>query len=108
MISLPAASASDIGVNNIVADDPSQLRAGPDGKQHRGAGSGPAWKPALFPGPGQPDFPPMGTLRTVASLGQTLLDVNDDLVSSQVMAQMLANERGAGRRIGRCTKRPTI
>jgi flagellar hook-associated protein 1 FlgK len=70
--------ASDIGVNSIVTDDPSQLQAG-------GAAA-----PAL-------ETFGQGYAQTVSNLGGALSKVSDDLSSSQAVTEMLANERESAR-----------
>jgi flagellar hook-associated protein 1 FlgK len=76
--------ASDIGVNSIVAADPSRLQAG----GAAGAKGNDAAAPAL-------ESFGQRYVRTVSNLGSTLSKVSDELSSSQAVAQMLANERAS-------------
>jgi flagellar hook-associated protein 1 FlgK len=80
--------ASDIGVNNIVADDPSQLRAGAAALALAKLGG------RNVSDLGNQTFS-QSYAQTVSELDNTLSSVNDDLSSSQAVTQMLANERGA-------------
>ena len=82
------AGASDIGVNRAVADDPSQLQAGGTAGAMAQLGS------RNVSDLGNQTFGQWYT-QTVSALGHTLSNVNDNLISSQAVRQMLANERGA-------------
>jgi flagellar hook-associated protein FlgK len=86
-------SAADIGVNSLVANDPAQFQVGADGRNTTAldlAQLGNSHVPAL----GNRTFT-QWYAQTVTALGEMLMNVNDNLVSSQAMAQMLANERVA-------------
>jgi flagellar hook-associated protein 1 FlgK len=74
--------ASDIGVNNTVVDDPSQLQAGGAAEANGSHAAAPALE--TF---GQ------SYAQTISNLGSALSKVSDDLSSSQAVTQMLANER---------------
>jgi flagellar hook-associated protein 1 FlgK len=74
--------ASDIGVNSIVANDPSRLQVG----GAAGTNGNDTAPPAL-------ETFGQYYARTVSSLGNTLLKVSDELSSSRAVTQMLANER---------------
>jgi flagellar hook-associated protein 1 FlgK len=90
------ACASDIGVNAAVADDPSRLQAAAAPGAH--GNNTVAQSLAKL---GSRNVSDLGNqtfvesyAQTVSKLGHTLSGINDDLMSSQVVTQMLANERG--------------
>jgi flagellar hook-associated protein 1 len=91
------ACASDIGVNAAVADDPSRLQAAAAAPGAHGNNTVAQSLAKL----GSRNVSDLGNqtfaesyAQTVSKLGHTLSGINDDLMSSQVVTQMLANERG--------------
>jgi len=93
------ACASDIGVNSAVAGDLSQLQTAGLATAH--GDNAVAQELANLGGRNLQDLDNKTFLQsytqTISKLGQTIALVNDDLTSSLVVTQMLANERGLPR-----------